>query len=115
MAYQYRGAQTGDKDPWQTRHRSVPPIQQPRTPCGTYPAALRHYRRKEALCGPCRAAKNAYQKERREKVQRKSWTHGTYSGAVQHRKQREKPCEPCREAWNVYQRDYRATKKEAAQ
>lgn len=41
--------------------------------CGTYYGAQRHIRRKEAVCPPCREAKNAGDRHYRE--------HGTYKGA----------------------------------
>jgi hypothetical protein len=116
MGYQYRGAQRGGDDPWQAPPKPpTPPTRKPVQPCGTYAAAIRHYRNGEPPCDPCKEARLAYERSREAGAPKKTWKHGTYSGAIGHRRNGEKPCDPCRLAANQYRRERRAqTKKEAA-
>lgn len=44
------------------------------SPCGTYPAAIAHYRRGEKPCEPCLAAAAAYQRDQKMKRRRGSTT-----------------------------------------
>lgn len=49
---------------WRRRHGQGRPPGRPAVyPCGTWQAARRHQRNGEAMCGPCREAYNAKQRE----------------------------------------------------
>lgn len=83
-------------------------------PCGTNAAALRHRRRGEPLCVPCREAKNAYAREigaKRRRAEGKpvrpkvvEREHGTLVGWRQHKNRDEEVCEPCRLAKSAQSR-----------
>jgi len=80
-----------------------------KTVCGTRAGHIRHYKKKEPYCEPCKQANREYQKEFRKKqiipieervppTVRKQC--GTTRGSDSHYYYGEHPCEPCKKAGN---------------
>ncbi len=83
-------------------------------PCGTNYGQLRHIRRGEPICDECRAAHNAYDRERRRRngaVPMDQYgigeVHGTYAAYYRHRRAGEPACDLCLKGASIYVKDRR--------
>lgn len=84
-------------------------------PCGTPAAALRHKRKGEELCEPCKEAKRKESRDRRARIKAERESNplkpaqlrsqcGTRAGANYHRDHGEQRCTECLEAERAYNR-----------
>ena len=88
--------------------------------CGTNAGHNAHWRKKEPVCPPCRAAHNEYQREykRRTRAGKRTtgWTKakcGTYAGYQLHFRYAVPMCDPCKQAGSQYNKASHAKRKAA--
>jgi hypothetical protein len=76
---------------------------------------MRHLKRKQEPCGPCRSVFEEAQPGWNSKPrQPRPIKHGTTAGARAHQSRHEAVCGPCARAYRAYQNERRAAKKTAS-